>query len=263
MEGIKILIIGDRLNTTIKKVGEAVKKRDKEFVQNLVKDQIYMGADILDVHTRENIEEMEWLLPIIQEETDKQICIDTDDPEFLKIALSQVKGKAMVNSITGEKNRIKAFLPLIIENDADVIALALDEKGIPKTPEEVLAICEDILHECIVHGVQRSRVYFDPLVLPVSTDSKNGVKTIESLKLLKEKLDVQTTVGLTNISEGLPNRTRIDQAFLLMALPWMDSALMDPTDEGLVSASIAGNLVMGKDKFARKYTKAHRKGLLK
>lgn len=261
--GYKILVISDRLNTSIKKVKEAVKNRNEGYIEELARRQVESGAAMLDVHARENAEDMKWIIPVIRRVTDRPLSIDTDEQDVLEAALEVYEGKALVNSINGEKKRLESFLPLIEEYDADCIALAMGEKGMADSAEGRLEVCRGILKEAENYGIGRERIYFDPLALPVSTRSDYGMLAINTLRLLKEEMGAKTTVGVSNVSHGLPLPTRIEQAFLLMALPYLDSALMDALDEKLMSALRAGEVILGEDKHCRKYIKAYRKGLLK
>jgi len=243
-------------------VKEAVKNRDEEYIKDLAQRQVEMGAGMLDVHPRENVEDMKWIIPVIQSVTDKPLSIDTDEADVLEAALETHQGKALVNSINGEKKRLDSFLPLIKKYDADCIGLAMGEEGIPDSAEGRVEVCRGILEEAEKYGVGRERIYFDPLAMPVSTRSDYGILAINTLKSIKEGLGGKTTVGVSNVSHGLPLPTRIEQAFLLFALPYLDSALMDGLDQKLMSALRAGDVVLGNDRFSRKYIRAYRKGIL-
>jgi len=265
-----MLIIGERINSTIKSVRKAIMERDAEFLQNLAKSQVEGGADYIDVNVSTekggsfDIENMEWTVEKVQEIVDKPLTIDSPNPETLEAGLRKCQQKAMINSISAEPDKLATILPLAREFDAEIIALAIGEEGIPPDVEGRFRACQKIAESAQKHGIALGKLYFDPLALAVSADTSQGIITLETLRRIKSQLpEAKTILGLSNISFGLPGRSLVNGSFLLMAMyAGLDSAIMDPRDRKLMSVIKAGEMVLGKDNYCLNYLKAYRKGLL-
>lgn len=251
-----MLVISERVNQLIKDVGGAIKERDKSYVQELAKKQIDNGASCLDVYV-EDAEGMKWTIKTIKEVMDVCICIDTTETEVLRAALS-VSGdkRTIVNSIDLGK-RLEPFLEAIREHGCECVALAMDEKeGIPSSAMGRLEICKHILDAASSAGIEKDKIYFDPLVLPVAVNSENGLITLETLRLLKQE-GMKTTIGLTNISQDLPNRGLLESAYLVPCLRYLDAVMLNPSSE-VMSMLKAGQAVLGMDKRFRHYLRDYR-----
>jgi 5-methyltetrahydrofolate--homocysteine methyltransferase len=250
-----MLVIGERMNQRIKKVGEAIENRDEGYLQELAKKQVENGAKCLDVYV-EDAKEMKWVIEKIKEVIDVPLCIDTTEIDILKVALP-ICDKAIVNSINLGQ-RLEPFLNLIVEYEVECVALAMDEeKGIPRVAEDRVEICRKILDAASNAGIDKEKIYFDSLVLPVAVGSENGLITLQTLELLKKE-GMKTTIGLTNISYGLPNRGLIEGAFLISALRYLDAVMLNPEDKEVMSMLKAGEAVMGVDKHCRSYLRDYR-----
>ena len=259
-------IIGEKINGTRKSVSQAIIERDSEFIVSLAKAQIDAGAALLDVNAgstpdRES-DDLVWLVHTIQDAVDIQLCIDSSRPEPLKAALKEVKQKPMINSISGESKRLNEILPLAAENNCELIALALDEGGIPKTADSRLDVISKMMKLTREHGLSDDKIYIDPLVMSIATDMKAANITLEVIRRIKTDFpEVHITIGLSNVSFGLPNRLLINRTFLSLALAFgMDSAIIDPTEVDMCETLLATELLLGRDRFCRKYTGAHRAG---
>ncbi|NYE57508.1 methyltetrahydrofolate--corrinoid methyltransferase [Carboxydothermus ferrireducens] len=260
-----MLIIGEKLNSSIPKVREAIHNKDKAFIQDLALKQVQAGADYLDVNTalEDEVNDMEWVIKAIKEVVDVPICIDSTNPEAVKKALELTEGKAMINSINMESARIRDILPIVIDSGCPVIALTIDDNGIPKTVEDRMRILDRMVEILQKHNYDLDKVYVDPLVLPVATDTNNALIFFESLTQIKEKYGLKTVSGLSNVSHSLPKRRIINRHFLTVCISrGMDAAILDPLDKKIITAILTTELLMGKDRFARKYLKAHREGIL-
>lgn len=265
-----MLIIGEKINSTIKSVRKAIMERDAEFLQNLAKSQVEGGADYIDVNVSTekggnfDIENMEWTVEKVQEIVDKPLTIDSPNLETLEAGLRKCQQKAMINSISAEPDKLATILPLAREFDAEIIALAIGEEGIPPDAEGRFRACQKIAESAQKHGIALGKLYFDPLALTVSADTSQGIITLETLRRIKSQLpEAKTILGLSNISFGLPGRSLVNGSFLLMAMyAGLDSAIMDPGDRKLMSVIKAGEMVLGKDNYCLNYLKAYRKGLL-
>ena len=260
-----MLIIGEKLNSAIPRVQEAVQSRDAAFIQDLARRQAAAGAHYLDLNTSmgNEIENMEWLVGTVQQAVDTPLCIDTTDPSVMARALKMLRGAGMINSISLEKNRWDGMLPLVLDYGFPVIALTSDDNGIPKTAQDRLRLADMIINTLFAKNYDLDKLYIDPLVLPVAVDSSNAVIFFRCLREIKETYKVKTVSGLSNVSHSMPARKIINRHFLTLCLACgMDAAIMDPLDNQLMTALIAGDLLMGNDRYGRNYIKAHRAGQL-
>ena len=261
-----MLIIGERINGTLKRSAAAIVARDAAFIQNLARRQVQAGADYLDVNagTRpaQEGDDLAWLVKTIQAAVDVPLCIDSANPAALKAGMACVRQTPLVNSISGEARRLDPTLPLVAERGCPVIALLLDDGGIPADVEGRLRIGRNILGRTRHAGVPDARVYIDPLAMAISTRTDGATVALEAMRSLRaEYPEVKFSIGLSNISFGLPARTLINQAFLAQALAaGLDAAIMDPLDQGLVNMLYATELILGRDRFCRRYTTAFRAG---
>lgn len=267
-----MLVIGERINASNKSVGQAIASKDEAFLANLAKAQADAGADFIDVNAgvgfdaRENATDtMEWLIDVVQGATDRPIAIDSDDPDTVQAALRKYQGeKVMINSVNAEPERLEVIGRLAAENQASLVALVMGKGGIPSTVEERMAASEVIMTHLTRLGVKEEQVYFDPLVIPISVDSTQGIITLKTIEQINSRYpSAKTVVGLSNISFGLPNRGIVNRAFLLMAAyAGLDAAILDPLDAKVMSLVKVADLLTGKDASCRGYIRAHRKGLL-
>jgi len=264
-------IIGEKINTTRKDVQKAVRERDAAFIQELAQKQAEGGAAFLDVNSglalypEEEAEDFAWLVPLIQKTVDLPLCIDSGRPQPIEAALKLHRGKAMINSVNGDPAKMGEIFPLVKKYGCKVIALTSSrEGGIPATSEERLKIAQTIATEAQKYGVPLGDIYFDPLVMALSTQHGNGTLFLETLRGIKKNLgEAKTVSGLSNISFGLPKRRLMNQVFLVLALGCgMDAAILDPTDKALMAMIRAGETLMGKDPFCAKYISAFREGRL-
>ncbi|MFA5537536.1 MAG: dihydropteroate synthase, partial [Bacillota bacterium] len=207
--------------------------------------------------------DMEWIVNAVQAVVDVPLCIDTTEAAVAEMGLKTCHKKAMLNSISMEKERLAGMLPLIKKYGCSVIALTMDDNGIPKTAEARIRIAGELVEVLRDNEVDLNEVYIDPLVLPVAVSSNNGVIFFNCLREIKEKYGVKTVSGLSNASHSMPNRKIINRYFLAICMAnGMDAAIMDSVDRKLTTAVTVSELLLDQDAFGRKYLKAHRKGLL-
>jgi cobalamin-dependent methionine synthase I len=261
-------IIGEKINGTRKRVAQAIAERDAAFIQDLARRQAKAGAVYLDVNAgtkpQDEPQDLVWLVKTVQEVVEVALCLDSANPVALAAAIQVVERTPMINSINGEQARLLGILPLVAEHGCRVIALAMDGTRIPETTEARLAIVRRLMAETRQVGIADERVYIDPLALAVGTSQQSGVVSLDTMRAVKADFpEVHLTCGLSNISFGLPARTRINQAFVTLALAaGLDSAILDPLDREMQAAILAAELVLGRDRFSRNYTQAYRAGLL-
>jgi 5-methyltetrahydrofolate corrinoid/iron sulfur protein methyltransferase len=264
-----MLIIGEKINGTLKKTAAAIASRDHAFIQDLARRQAEAGAHYLDVNAgtaagREP-EDLAWLVETVQAAVDLPLCLDSANPNALRLGMDCVTQTPMVNSISGEASRLAGILPLAAERGCPLIALLLDDAGIPADVAGRLKVGRAILEKTRSAGVPDERIYIDPLAMAVSTRTEGALIAIETMRLLRSEYpQVKFSLGLSNISFGLPARSLINQAFLAQALAaGLDAAIIDPLDPGLINMLYATELVLGRDRFCRSYTRAFKSGAIK
>lgn len=260
-----MLIIGERINATRKSIADAIIKKDAKFIQQEAVMQVKAGAEMLDVNCGMSIKDepnnMEWLVNVIQDAVDVSLVIDSPNPAAIESGLKLCRRKAMVNSITGEKERIEKISPLVEKYNADVVALTMDEKGMPHTSKERCDIAEKIVESLRGYSVSLERIYFDLLVRPISTEPDQANEFLGAVILVKKNLNAKTVCGLSNISFGLPDRKLINAAFLTMSLyAGLTAAIIDPTDKQMMAAVRTSEAILGRDEYCLKYIAAFREG---
>lgn len=261
-------IIGEKINGTRKLVGKAIAERDAVFIQNLAKRQVEGGANWLDVNAgtapEREADDLIWLVDLVQQVTDVTLCLDSANPAALRMAIKHVKKTPMINSISGETNRLTGVLPIVAENGCEVIALCMDDKGIPATVEGRIEVISKVMAQTRAVGVTDDKVYIDPLAMTIATNTEAGKITFATMRAIRAQFpQAHISCGLSNVSFGLPVRSLVNRTFMVMALDaGMDTAIIDPNDRELQAAIRAADLLQGRDKHCLGYTRAYRAGLL-
>lgn len=264
-----MLIIGEKINGTLKKTAAAIESRDAAFIQELAQRQAQAGADYLDINAgtaaAREPQDLAWLIDTVQAVVEIPLCLDSANPAALKTGLERVNKTPLINSISGEASRLEGILPLAAERGCPLIALLLSDAGIPPGVEERLAIAHRIIEHTRQAGVPDDHVYIDPLAMALCTRTEGCQIAIETMRRLREQYPaVRFSIGLSNVSFGLPMRSLINQAFLAQALAaGLDAAIIDPLDQGLINMLYATELVLGRDRFCRNYTRAFKAGKVK
>ena len=246
-------IIGERINPTgRKKFQLQLREGDLSAIEKDVADQIAGGANVLDVNMGVPLTDEPALLSkaisLIQSITDVPICIDSSIIEALQAGLETYQGKALVNSVTGEDDRMELVLPLIKKHGAAIIALPNDETGIPATAAERMVITEKIVRAVEKHGIPLEDLVIDPLAMTVGADPEAVKITLETIYLIREKWGLNMTLGASNISFGLPYRHALNAAFLPAAMSHgLTSAVMDSRTPLIVESVRAADLLLGLD----------------
>jgi len=257
------VLIGERINPTgKKKLAAALKTGNFDAVRQEAMTQVEAGADILDVNVgAPEVDEID-LLPkvveMIMDVVDVPLCIDINNPAALKAALKVYRGKPIVNSVSGEEKSLDRVLPLVKEYGTAVIGLALDDDGIPKTPEKRLEVVRKIIERAEALGIPREDIIIDCLALSLGSDDQAGLVTLESIRKVKVEIGVNQTLGASNISFGLPDRPLVNKAFLALAV---EAGVTCPTvDAAKVKSTIlTTDLILGRDRFSQRYIKDFRK----
>jgi 5-methyltetrahydrofolate--homocysteine methyltransferase len=256
-------IIGERINPTgRKRFAEELRGGDLSTVVVDTEAQAEAGADVLDVNAGiplvDEAELLQQMLTTIQANTDLPLCIDSSVIEALEAGLSVYEGKALVNSVTGEDERLDEILPLVAKHGAAVIGLANDETGIPETPQQRLEIATKIVKAAGDHGIPPSDVVIDPLAMTVGADTEAVSTTLEAIRLIRAELGVNMSLGASNVSFGLPQRHVLNAAFMPMAMAaGLTSAIMS-TAPVCVESVRAADLLLGHDPWGASWIAAHR-----
>ena len=263
-----MLIVGELINTSRKQIKPAVESKNAAFIQDLAQAEVAAGANFIDVNCGTMIynepETMAWLVDTIQAKLTAPLCIDSPNPKVIEVALAQNKnGTAMVNSITAEKERFSSLLPLIQKYKTKIIALCMDDSGMPETAKDRLKIAGKLVADLKAAGVADEDIYLDPLVKPVGTDDQAGLQVLETIYGIKSKYSqVHCICGLSNVSFGLPNRKVLNQTFMIQTMSMgMDAYILDPLDKTMMGFLYASKTLLGQDAFSAEYLAAYRKGL--
>jgi 5-methyltetrahydrofolate--homocysteine methyltransferase len=263
------VIIGERINPTGRKVLAAeMKEGVMDRVRSDAQAQAAAGAHMLDVNAGiPAIDEPALLVAAIQavmEVTDLPICIDSSIIEALEAGLSAYQGKALVNSVTAEEERMERILPLVKKHGAAVIGMANDETGITMVPEERLALARRIIERAADHGIPQEDVIIDPIAMTVAADPTCGLITLETMRLIRDQLGNNMTCGASNVSFGLPDRPTVNAAFLPLAMhAGLTCAITNPLEAQVRRAILAGDLLLGHDEYAMRWISSYRADLVR
>jgi len=256
-------VIGERINPTGRKTfAEDLRAGELSTVTHDAVAQVEAGADMVDVNAGiplvDESELLKAMLRTVQAAVDVPICIDSSVIEALEAGLSVYEGRALVNSVTAEDDRLSEILPLVARHDAAVIGLANDETGIPETPEKRLECARKIVAAAADYGIARDDVVIDPLAMTVGADPAAVRTTLTTISLIRDELGVNMCLGASNVSFGLPERHALNAGFLPMAMAaGLTSAIMS-TARPVIDAVRASDLLLGHDEWGAKWIAAHR-----
>ncbi|EHQ88783.1 methyltetrahydrofolate cobalamin methyltransferase [Desulfosporosinus youngiae] len=259
-----MLVVGELINASRKAIGEAIKAQDAEYIKQVAKDEYEAGAHFIDVNAGvfvgKEAEYLQWLVKNVQEAVDAPCCIDSPDPKAIEAALSVHKGIAMINSISLEKERYDALVPIVAGTDLKVVALCMSDEGMPETMDARLRIAEKLIDGLVKNNVALENIYVDPLVQPVSTNSTFAVEFINSVEAIMTRFKgVHTICGLSNVSYGLPVRKFMNHAFAIMAIgKGLDALIINPLDKMMMASLVTAETLAGRDDYCVNYLKAYR-----
>ena len=253
-------MIGERINPTArKKLAQALRDGDYELIEQDAEAQVAAGAHILDVnvgtHGIDEVAVMTDIVTLLQQSVSVPLCFDSTRPAVLEAGLKNYQGKALINSVNGEAASLHSILPLAKRYGAAVVGLTLDETGIPDHAEGRLEIAKRIIDTCAAYGIPQHDIYLDSLVLTVGTDIHAPKETLRTMQLIKKEYpDVNLLLGVSNVSHGLPNRAKLNSAFLAMAIGnGLDVSIINPMDEMMKNAWQSAALLAGRDDNAANY----------
>lgn len=258
------VLIGERINPTgRKKLAEEIRGGSFASVKREALDQIKAGAHMLDVNMGvagiDQAAAMQRAITEISQLTDAPLAIDTTDPAALEAGLRAYPGRALINSVSAEAERLEKFIPLAKKYGAAILCLPLTDEGVPRTAPERIAVMEKIIAAAKAAGLRDGDFLLDSLVMTIAADRDACVHTLETLRLYREKYGYPATMGLSNISFGLPNRPLVNSTFFAMCLAaGLDAPIMNPYDESMQNTLMAGMALMGKDPSGRDFSRSEK-----
>ena len=259
--------IGERINGMFKVVAAAIRDRNPEPIQKLARDQLAAGAAALDVNVgpaaADPLEAMEWLVKAVREATDAPLAIDTTKPDVMARGLELAGPGSIINSTKGQQEQLDIFIPMAVEYQASLIALTIDENGIPRDAAGRSEIALRVVAAAMEKGLEPDHVMIDAVILPVNvTQPTPGhvLETIHSIKLLSDP-PPKTVLGLSNVSQGTTMRELINRTYLVMTLAaGLDAAILDVLDSEMMDAMIAAELLLNRAVYCDDFLKAYRSG---
>lgn len=263
-----MIVIGERINATRKRIKKAIEEKDRNFIKKEIIKQKESGADYIDLNagTGKGVEtekqDIKWLIEIAKETETSNLCIDSSSPEVIEFAMNFVNPEnTIINSINGEKEKKETLLKLIKKYpESKIIVLTMDDDGIPSNSEKRIEIAGNLIDEIQQQGTKKENIFVDCLVEPISVNTTNGMNFIKCLKEIKIKFpEVKTTCGLSNVSFGLPERKIINKYFLSLCIyEGLDSAIIDPTIPDMKECLLTTLLLTGQDEFCMNYIREFR-----
>ncbi len=265
-----MIIIGERVNATRKSIRQAVLSGDSEVIRMQIRSQDEAGSHFIDLNAgtgegdeAKELKDMLWLIDLALETTEKKLSIDSANSRILQAAISHLDGKRpfLINSIKNDDALQKTMLPILAQEKMPFIALAMDKEGIPESADKRVEVCMNIYEAANKEGIADENIFFDSLVMPLSSNCIHGRIALDAMQMIKKQVpEGKTSLGVSNISFGLPKRVLVNEAFIIAALSrGLDAAICDPTKESIRRAILLGELIAGKDKFCRRYTRSLRR----
>jgi 5-methyltetrahydrofolate corrinoid/iron sulfur protein methyltransferase len=258
-----MFIIGERINGMFRSVAKAIAERDEAWIKDVARRQVEAGAHALDVNTGptegDPVEVMRWLVDTIQSVVDVPLAIDSAKIPVIEAGLRAARLPAIINSTTGAQAKLDALLPLAAAHNASLIGLTIDERGIPRNAEARAEIALTIVARALEAGIEPTRLYLDPIVLPVSAAQDQCAAALKAIPTFKSLCDPapKIAIGLSNVSQGTANRSLVNRTYLVMAMAaGIDGAILDPFDQELMDGLRTASILLNQDIFAENYLKA-------
>jgi 5-methyltetrahydrofolate--homocysteine methyltransferase len=262
-----MIIIGEKINGSIPSVAKAIEDKNAFLIRDLAKKQTDAGASFIDVCAsvpeEREVETLKWLIDLVQEATDTPISLDSPSANTIVKAIPLVKKPGLINSVSGEGDKMDLIFPLIAGTPWQCVALLCDDTGLPKTAEKRLEVFGVIMDRAKSAGIAASRLHIDPLVEMLCT-SEDGISMVTGvMRDIKAKYaDIHITGGASNISFNLPARKVVNRAFIVLSMAaGMDSAIVDPTNPDMIGLIYAAEALLGYDEMCIEYINAFREGL--
>lgn len=258
------LIVGELINSTRKRVGQAIVDRDDACIRQLAQRQKAAGADVIDLNAGQSmereLEDLLWLIDVVEDELgpDVRLGIDTSDPSAMEKAIAKCSGAPLMNSISNEPSKLP-LIGIAGTCGCDVIGLAMGELGMPKTADDRVKETGALVEKCEKAGVVREKLYVDLICMSVASSPEQGREVLEALRRVRKELSVKPLVAVSNVSFGLPNRRLLNRTYLGMLIEaGLAGAILDPTDPGISETVCASEALLGSDEYCMEYIQHHR-----
>lgn len=259
-------VIGELINGMYKDVGKAILNRESDVIQHLAIEQVKAGASALDVNTgpysKNPHDDMKWLVETIQKVADVTLALDSTKHDVIEEGLKLSRKRAIINSTSADEAKMDKIFGLAKKYNAQVIGLTMDKSGVPNTKDKRLELAAAIVGKAGEMGIETSDIFLDPIVLPVNVAQTQGIEVLESIREFRHLADPapNTTLGLSNVSQGTKFRSLINRTFLVMAIAnGLTSAILDPLDVDLMDALITAELALNKNIYCDSFLDAYRK----
>lgn len=262
-----MIIIGEKLNGSIPSCAKAIAARDEEYIKDIAKKETAAGATYIDVcaSVKDNeVETLKWMIDLVQEVTDLPICVDSPDAHALVEAIKFCKKPGIVNSVSGEGDKMDVIFPAIADTKWEVVALLSDDTGIPKSAADRLRVFDKIMAKAKEYGIAPNRIHIDPLVEMLCAIDEGGISMVVEVmtKIREQYPTIHITGAISNISFNLPARKMVNQAFCVLAMnAGLDSGVLDPTNRDLMGMIYATEALLGIDDYCVEYIDAYRRDL--
>jgi 5-methyltetrahydrofolate--homocysteine methyltransferase len=264
-----MIIVGERINASRKRIARALDARDAARIEKEARRQAECGATYIDINAgtsvAKEVENLKWLAEVVTAAVEKPLCVDSANPEALDAALPINKtGQPMINSITAEKVRLAGILPLVKKYNAKVVALTMDDSGMPEDTAGRVAVADKLYETLKAEGVNDDDIFFDVLIRPISTDPTQATHCLEAVREIRARHpEVHFMCGMSNVSFGLPKRKILNRTFLtLLMAAGQDGAILDPTEVDISAALFATSALLGRDEYCMEFIGAERDGRL-
>lgn len=258
------LIVGELINSTRTRVGEAIAAQDEGYIRQLARRQNEAGADVIDLNAGQSmgreLEDLLWLIGVVEDELgpDVRLGIDTSDPDVMEKAIGTCSAAPLMNSISNEPSK-GTLIEIAAGCGCDVIGLAMGEAGMPKTADDRVAEARALVEKCEKAGIEREKLYVDLICMSVASSPEQGRELLEAVRRVTSELSVKTLAAVSNVSFGLPNRRLLNRTFLAMLLAaGLSGVIVDPTDPGISEAICGARALLGSDAYCLKYIQYHR-----
>jgi len=255
-----MIVIAERINATRRRIARALDERDADRIAREARIQTEAGADFIDVNAASNpaqeTENLLWAVEVVQDSTDLPLCLDSASPGALRTALELIEGDTvMLNSVTAEKAKMEAVLPIAAEFGTHLVALTMDDTGLPTTAEQRVDIAGRLVEAAAQAGIGAEKLYVDPCIQPLCTSPDQARECLAAVsRIMAAFPGIHTTCGLSNISFGLPQRGLVNRTYLAcLIMAGLDSAIIDPTAEGMMDTACAAEALAGRDEFCMNY----------
>jgi len=259
-----LLVVGELINSTRKRVGRALADRDEKHIRGLARRQSESGADVIDLNAGQSmdreLDDLLWLIGLVEDElgSDVRLGIDTADPHVMGKAIAACSESPLMNSVSNEPSKLP-LLGIAADCGCDVVGLAMGESGMPKTADDRVRETAALVEKCEKAGVAREKLYVDLICMSVASSPEQGRAVLEAVRRVKEELSVRPLVAVSNVSFGLPNRRLLNRTFLGMLVEaGLAGAILDPTDPGISEAICAARALLGSDEYCMDYIQHHR-----